>query len=108
MRPIILAAIVAWLLTPLTARAAGDSQVERASLAGLTPISIVVEDLAPIAQTNGLTTSALQSEIERRVRQAEITITPDADAYLFVHVTVADPGSSLPLPYFVDVSIMQE
>jgi len=36
------------------------------------------------------------------------TITPDAEAYLYVHVTVADPGASLPLPYVVDVSLMQE
>ena len=36
------------------------------------------------------------------------TITPDADAYLYVHVTVADPGASLPLPYVVEVSLMQE
>ena len=43
-----------------------------------------------------------------RLRQAGITLTPDADAYLYVHVTVADPGGSLALPYVVDVSLMQE
>ena len=35
-------------------------------------------------------------------------MTSDADAYLYVHVTVADPGASLPLPYMVEVALMQE
>ena len=87
---------------------ASDSQIERASLTGLPTISIVVEELPSIATTNGLTVQALQTDVERRVRQAGISITPDADAYLYVHVTVADPGASLPIPYFVDVSLMQE
>src|SRR5207253_7082964 len=88
--------------------AASDSQVERASLTGLPTISIVVEDLPSVAQTNGLTAAALQADVEKRVRQAGISITPDADAYLYVHVTVADPGASLPIPYFVSVALMQE
>jgi hypothetical protein len=88
--------------------AAADSQIERASLTGLTSISVVVEALAPVAEKNGLTTAALQTDVERRLRQAGINITPDADAYLYVHITVADPGASLPLPYIVDVSLMQE
>ena len=88
--------------------AASDSQADRVTLTGLTPISVVLEELPPIAQRNGLTSAALQSDVERRLRQAGISITPDADAYLYVHVTIADPGGRLPLPYFVDVSLMQE
>lgn len=90
------------------AAAASDSQVERVSLTGLTAISVVVEDLPAIARANGLNTEALQADVERRIRQAGISITPDSDAYLYVHVTVADPGSSLPIPYFVNVALMQE
>jgi hypothetical protein len=90
------------------AAAASDSQIERATLTGLTPISVVVEDLASVAEKNGLTTATLQADVERRLRQAGIALTTDADAYLYVHVTVADPGASLPLPYVVDVTLMQE
>ncbi len=88
--------------------AAADSAIERATLTGLTSMSVVVEGLPPIAEKNGLTTAALQSEVTRRLRQAGISIVEDADAYLYVHVTVADAGASLPLPYLVDVSLMQE
>jgi hypothetical protein len=101
--------LVAGLLAVHPARAAAsDSQVERASLTGLTVMSVVVEDLGPLVGKLGLATEALQSDVERRLRQAGLSITPDADAYLYVHVTVADPGASLPVPYMVDVSLMQE
>ena len=87
---------------------ASDSANERASLTGLTTLSVVVEDLSPTAVSSGLTTAALQMDAERRLRQAGIALTPDADAYMYVHVTVADPGPSIPFPYYVDVSLIQE
>ena len=96
------------ILGHAAAAAARDSQIERATLAGLAPISVVVEELAPIASKSGLTNVALESDVEKRLKQAGISVTPDADAYLYVHVTVADPGAALPLPYLVEVTLMQE
>lgn len=91
-----------------TAASANDSDTERASLTGLTSISVVVEELSAVAAKSGLTVAALQTDVERRLRQAGISVVSDADAYLYVHVTVADPGGTLPLPYVVEVSLMQE
>jgi hypothetical protein len=107
MRALVLIVIVA-LLTAATPVAAADSQVERASLTGLTAMSVVVEELGPLAAKAGLSTDAMQKDIEGRLRQAGLSITSDADAYVYVHVTVADPGGTLPIPYVVDVSLMQE
>jgi hypothetical protein len=107
MSRILVCAVAAMLMTAARSLAS-DSQVERSSLAGLPTLSVVVEELPSVAQTNGLTVALLQADVERRVRQAGISVTPDADAYLYVHVTIADPGASLPVPYFVDVSLMQE
>jgi hypothetical protein len=104
---VIAAVLAAWMANPATP-AASDSAIERASLAGLKQISIVVEDLSSAAAPSGLTTAALQTDVERRVKAAGIAVTPDADDYLYVHVTVADAGSSLPLPYHVEVAMMQE
>jgi hypothetical protein len=102
-------ATLAGVLASLAAPAlAADSQDERASLAGLKTISIVVEELSPAAAPSGLTTKMLQDDVERRVKSAGIPVTPDADAYVYVHVTIADAGSTQPLPYFVSVSLMQE
>ena len=108
MRTRIMLALLTCLAGSAASASANDSQAERVSLTGLTTLSVVVEDLAPVAQNNGLTQVALETEVERRLRQAGISITPDADAYLYVHVIVADPGSSLPLPYVIDVALMQE
>ena len=108
MRAPLLWTLVTALLCVGTTAAASDSQTERASLAGLPALSVVVEDLPSIATNNGLTTEALKADAERRLRLAGISITPDSDAYLYVHVTVADPGPSSPLPYYVDVALIQE
>jgi hypothetical protein len=103
-RSITIAALVCFA----SGAAASDSQADRATLTGLPAISVVVEELPPIATGNGLTTAALQADAERRLRAAGIALTPDSDAYLYVHVTVADPGASLPIPYYVDVALVQE
>jgi len=87
---------------------AGDSQDDRVTLTGLTPVSVEVEELSAVAQKNGLTAASLKTDVERRLRQAGIALTPDADAYLYVHITVADPGGTLPLPYYIDVTLVQE
>jgi hypothetical protein len=74
---------------------AADSQDERASLAGLKAISIVVEELPPAAAPSGLTTKMLLDDVERRVKAGALRVTPDADAYLYIHITIADAGSSV-------------
>jgi hypothetical protein len=103
---------IAWLVVGMviggsSAASAEDSQIERATLAGLTPISIVVEDLPAVVQATGLSTAAVQADAEGRLRQAGVAVTPDADAYLYVHVTAADAGPSSVVPYFVEVALMQ-
>jgi hypothetical protein len=87
---------------------ASDSDTERVSLTGLATVSVVVEELSAVAKKSGVVGATLQADVERRLRQAGISVTSDADAYLYVHVTVADPGASLPLPYIVEVALMQE
>jgi hypothetical protein len=88
--------------------AANDSQAERASLTRLTEISVVVEDLSAVAEKAGLKAADLQKDAQERVKAAGITLRPDADAYLYVQITVADPGGTFPFVYFVNVSLMQE
>ena len=85
--------LVVSLAGGVTPAVASDSQIERATLTGLTPISVVVEELPAIAEKSGLTTASIQADVERRLRQAGITLSPDADAYLYVHVTIAETAS---------------
>src|SRR5213593_1072205 len=108
MRTYVTASLVAGLLGGAMPAAASDSANERASLTGLSTLSVVVEDLSPTAVSSGLTTAMLQRDAERRLRQAGLSVTPDADAYVYLHVTVADPGPSIPFPYYVEVALIQE
>lgn len=108
MRMRLLSVLAGCVLSHTASATASDSQIERATLAALTPISVVVEGLAPVAEKSGLTTAALESDVTKRLKEAGISVTPDADAYLYVHVTVADPGGGLPLPYLVEVTLLQE
>jgi hypothetical protein len=107
MKPVIAFVLSVWLVCQPLRIVASDSQVDRVTLTGLPAISVVVEDFSAAAQKNGVATDAVDAEVTRRLRQAGIPITPDADAYLYVHVTVADPGGASPLPYFVEVGLMQ-
>ena len=100
--------VLASLIGCAGAASAEDSAAERASLTGLGSISIVVEALAPIAERSGLSGATMEADVQRRLRQAGMSITPDADAYLYVHVKVADPGGASPLPYTINVALMQE
>ena len=84
------------------------AQADPVSLTGLTAISVVVEDVPSAASRAGLSTSALQADAERTLRQAGITVTPDSDAYLYIHILVSESSAAQPLPYFVEVSLMQE
>jgi hypothetical protein len=108
MKRVIALLLSCWLVCQPLRIFASDSEVDRVTLTGLPAISVVVEDVSAAAQKNGVATGAVEAEVTRRLKQAGIPITPDADAYLYVHVTVADPGGTSPLPYFVKVGLMQE
>jgi len=101
---LLLAASLVVLLSPLPAAAQSDP----VSLTGLTAISVVVEDVPSAVSRAGLSTSTLQADTERTLKQAGITVTPDSDAYLYIHILVSESSAAQPLPYFVEVSLMQE
>ena len=87
---------------------AADTQVDRVTLTGLAAISVVVENVSPILDKSGLTTAAIETLSKARLRQAGIHVVPDANVYLYFRVTVGDPGASVPLPYIVELSLIQE
>jgi hypothetical protein len=99
--------LAAFLAAPATL-SANDSPDERASLKGLGNISLVLEDLGPAAQKYGLTTMRLQSEIRTQLQGAGIIVRQEADPYLYIQITVVDPGGTLPLAYSIQVTLMQE
>jgi hypothetical protein len=100
--------LLALLIAVPASAGASDSAAERASLAGLSAVAVEVEDLSQAAAKSGLTKSDLDGSIQRQLRQGGVPLKLDADAYLYVQVTMVEPGSGMPLAYSVRVSLMQE
>ena len=63
--------VVVGLVSPTLAR---ERYGERESLAGLAGVYVLVEDMAPDVERNGLTRSTLQTDVEVKLRQAGIRV----------------------------------
>jgi len=85
---------------------ADDTPEERATLKGIKAVKVVVRDLHPDAEADGLTTGQLQREVELRLRKAGITVSPSAGIAL--NVTVNTSGRESGVYFFViEVSLTQ-
>jgi hypothetical protein len=71
---------------------------ERASLNGITAIWVVVEDMNPEAERDGLTKAQLQTDVELRLRKAGIRVASSQEEgkgsvlYLYVNTTKHSSG----------------
>ena len=72
---------------------AGDDEKSRMSLRGLKGMQVVVEHLEPEVEQHGLTTSALQTDVELKLRQAGIPMLDRAHN----DVLVRDPSIVVPI-----------
>jgi hypothetical protein len=55
---------------------------ERATLAGLTGVEVVVETMKPDAEREGLAGSTIQTDVELKLRQAGIRVLTSSDGFL--------------------------
>jgi hypothetical protein len=76
--------VFCWSRT-LPAYSAGDV-FEQASLRSLTPIQVVVEDLAPDLTQEGLDRTQLKLDVERQLQQAGIQVEQQAEHALYIHL----------------------
>jgi len=79
--------LVAVLALPFTARPAGDAALDRATLRGLTSLSVVVDPLDIPLVRQGVTPEMLRERIERGLQAARIKLDPNAKEFLGVRVT---------------------
>lgn len=92
-RRIIVACLAVFLATPAWAR---DTNLDRASLKGLTAVQVQVTPMDQDAERDGLTRSQLQTDIESRLRQAGIGVDTSAPARLSLEVlTEKEPRSAI-------------
>jgi len=73
---------------------AADSELERATLKGISGVYVLIDEIGPDAQEEGLTRSLLQTDVETQLRKADIRILkrekslkPPGIPYLYVYVS---------------------
>ncbi len=91
---IVLALVVLLLIVPTWA---DDTPQSRASLKGITTLTVVVENLDPDAERDGLTRNQIQTDVELRLRQAGIRLSPAASEYLYIAVPARKRSAEFPL-----------
>lgn len=92
-----------------------NSEMNRSTLQGLNGIKVLVEDLAPEVEREGLAKDPLQKAIEERVRAAGIKVLTQEEAantpgepYLYVNVNVTLPKAEEPsCSYSIDLTLIQ-
>ena len=111
-----LAALVGLLSTQAIPAPALDTPNERITLVGLTAVHVVVYDMSPEAERESLTRSALQAEVEQRLRRAGLRALGPSDALrsrgrptLELRLNVARSRDAQPLyVYSVDLALRQK
>ena len=92
-----------------------NSEMNRASLRGLTGVKVLVEDLAPEVEQAGLAKEPLQKAVEEKLRGAgikvltrdEAALTP-GEPHLYVNVNVTlSKGEGVMCSYSIDIALIQ-
>ena len=114
----------AWIAVAVAAMTLGmprplpalDTPNERVSLAGLTGVHLVVEEVGPEGEREGVTAAGLQADVELRLRQAGLRVLTAAEAVasagrptLTVRIRVARSRDAASLyVYSVDLALRQQ
>ena len=110
-----IAGLLVLLWGPVSPALALDTPNERVTLAGLTGVHVVVNELSAEAEREGLSRSSLQAELESRLRQAGLRVLTVTEALtsvgrptLEVRVSVMTSGEAPQLyVYSVDLALRQ-
>ena len=111
-----IAGLLVLLWGPVSPALALDTPNERVTLAGLTGVHVVVNELSAEAEREGLSRSSLQAELEGRLRQAGLRVLTVTEALtsvgrptLEVRVHVASSRETPDLyVYSVDLALRQQ
>jgi len=95
--------------------ALSDTPRERATLAGLAGVGVVVEPMTPAAEKDGLTTSTLQTAIELKLRQEGIRVLTSGERlvapgnpYLYLRVGTMKSDEVEVYVYTITLELLQE
>ena len=105
--------IALYLFSPLVAHA-DDDELSRPTLRGLQGVGVLIENLRFEFEQNGLTRSAIQTDVELKLRQAGIPVLSRdmllqsaGKPYLYVQVSVCIASSDLSCAFHISVELRQ-
>ena len=107
--------LAAFLLCSLPVARSADSEIDRATLKGLTGVFVLVEDLKPPEEAAGLKADDIKSDVEQKLRLAgiplldrtQVALAPGMPT-LYVSVVVASNNTAGDLwPFNIDVDMEQ-
>jgi len=87
---------------PVTSQAAGDGELDRATLRGLKAISVVIDRVDPQLPKEGVAAAALQDRIESRLRDAKIEVNSSATEFIGLQISAVRGGRG---PYALSLTI---
>jgi hypothetical protein len=99
--------VVLFLLSAPIAHAS-NNEFSQLSLKGLKGVAVIIEDLKPEIEQNGLTVTAIQTDVELKLRQAGIPIsaTGAGNPSLHISVNILQSTSAI-LPHVITIELRQ-
>jgi hypothetical protein len=95
-------AVFALFTFPTLAPCAGDSQIDRATLRGLTAVNVVVDKLDAQLEGAGIKADAVRARLEDRLRAAGITVDTTKTDFVAVRMTAVRDNRG---PFAVAITI---
>jgi hypothetical protein len=89
---------------------AEDKEITRLTLRGIKEVNVVIESIEPEIESLGLTQAQLRADVEAKLREANIAISPDIERgrpAVYLYVQVIRPEKFNRLFYSVSLSVLQ-
>lgn len=81
------ARLFALLLLPAAVFAAGDAEIDRATLRGLKAVGVVIDQMDPALEKDAMSAATLRAEIEDRLERGGLAVDRNAKEFLGLRVT---------------------
>jgi hypothetical protein len=89
---------------------AEDKEITRLTLRGIKEVCVVIESIEPEIENLGLTQAQVRSDVEAKLREANIAVAPDVQRgrpAVYLYVQVMRPEKINRLFYSVSLSLLQ-
>jgi len=92
----------ALVVLPATVQAAGDAELDRATLRGLKAVGVVIDKIDAQLPKEAVAAADLQDRIEKRLRDAKIEVSPAATEFIGLQISAVRGGRG---PYALSMTI---